>query len=172
MDSRGRDPDGTDPHGTDPHATDPDEMDWDVEEARSRIGKPNPHAWWQQPPKPPPDPPKPLVLRGTVLRYVLIYLLRLRGPRTIPDLVAGLQQWGFAVEGRPSKTVSDALRWERRRGRVERRGRGRYIAGDIARSTEHRIIRRVEALREQARPLSLEGGHDDLLSLRGGHSYW
>ena len=145
-------------------------MDWDLDKARSTIGNPRPNSWWDRPkPKPPTDPPPPLVLRGTVLRYVLIYLLRLHSPRTIPELVDGLQKWGFAVEGRPSKTVSDALRWERRRGRVERRGRGRYIAGDVARSTEYRIIRRVEALRDQAMPLSLRGGHDDLLSLRGGH---
>ena len=174
-------------------------MDWDLDRARSTIGNPRPNSWWDRPkPKPPVDPPPPLVLRGTVLRYVLIYLLRLHSPRTIPELVDGLQKWGFAVEGRPSKTVSDALRWERRRGRVERRGRGRYIAGDVARSTEYRIIRRVEALREQAMreqamrdqpvrdqamrdqpvrdqpmrdqaiSLSLRGGHDDLLSLRGG----
>jgi hypothetical protein len=129
-------------------------------------------AWWDRPPQPPLDPPSPMVLRGTLLRYVLIRLLQLSSPLTIPQLVAGLQKWGFAVEGRPSKTVSDALRWERRRGRVERRGRGRYIAGDMPRSTEYRIIRRVEDLRDQAMPLSLEGGHDDPMSLRGGHWYW
>ena len=99
-----------------------------------------------------------LVLRGTELRYVLIRLIQLTGPATIPQLVDGLGRWGFAVEGRPSKTVSDALRWERRRDRVRRRGRGLYSAGAMPRSTEHRIIWRVEALREEAAELSLRGG--------------
>lgn len=145
-------------------------MDRDFfEEPPWSVGDQPPNEWWDRPPPIPPAAPPPLILRGTVLRYVLIYLLRLQSPRTIPELITGFQQWGFAVEGRPSKTVSDALRWELRRGRVERRGRGRYIAGDVARSTEHRIIRRVEALRDQATPLSLRGGHNDLLSLRGGH---
>ena len=99
-----------------------------------------------------------LVLRGTELRYALVRLIQLIGPATIPQLVEGLQRWGFSVEGRPSKTVSDALRWERRRDRVRRRGRGLYSAGAVPRSTEHRIIWRVVALREQAASLSLRGG--------------
>lgn len=105
-----------------------------------------------------PAPPA-LVLRGTMLRYVLIRLIQMSGPATIPELVAGLRHWGFTVEGRPSKTVSDALRWERRRGRVGRRGRGLYAAGYIPRSSEHRIYCRVEELRAEA------------LSLRGGQKY-
>lgn len=125
-----------------------------------------------------PDSTPPLmVLRGTVLRYVLICLLQEASPSTIPQLVAGLEQWGFAVDGRPSKTISDALRWERRRGRVERWGRGFYVAGDIPRGSEHRIVRRVAALREEARArrleaLSREGGHVESLSRRGGQQYW
>lgn len=91
-----------------------------------------------------------LVLRGTELRYALVRLAELIGPASIPELIAGLERWGFAVEGRPSKTISDALRWERRRGRVSRWGRGYYNAGEMPRSTEHRIIRRVQMLREKA----------------------
>ncbi len=104
--------------------------------------------------------PRGLVLRGTGLRYVLVRLLQLIGPATVPELADGLHRWGFAVEGRPSKTISDALRWERRRDRVRRLDRGRYRAGGMPRSTEHRIIWRVVALREQARQqaVSLEGG--------------
>ena len=107
------------------------------------------------------DPPNTptLVLRGTELRYTLIRLIQLIGPVTIPELVAALQRWGFAVEGRPSKTVSDALRWERRRDRVRQRERNLYSAGAMPRSTEHRIIWRVVALREQVEALSLGGGH-------------
>ena len=95
------------------------------------------------------------ILRGTELRYALIRLLVLNGRSTVPQLIAGLTDWGFTVEGQPSKTVSDALRWERRRGRVLRRDWGVYSAGDMLRSTEHRIIRRVMAMR---RELSIGGG--------------
>lgn len=98
------------------------------------------------------------MLRGTELRYALVRLAELIGPASVPELIAGLHRWGFTVDGRPSKTISDALRWERRRGRVSRWGRGYYNGGEMPRSTEHRIIRRVEALRTQAASLSLRGG--------------
>jgi hypothetical protein len=104
--------------------------------------------------------PRGMLLRGTELRYVLIRLLQLTGPATVPELADGLQRWGFTVHGRPSKTIPDALRWERRRDRVRRIDRGRYRAGGMPRSTEHRIIWRVVALREKAQQqvVSLEGG--------------
>lgn len=101
-------------------------------------------------------PPDGRALRGIELRYVLVRLLQLSGPATIPELVAGLRQWGFTVAGRPSKTVSDALRWERLRDRVRRIDRGVYRVGSMPRSTEYRIIWRVVAMREEA--LSLRGG--------------
>lgn len=78
-----------------------------------------------------------LVLRGTELRYALVRLAELIGPASVPELIAGLHRWGFTVDGRPSKTISDALRWERRRGRVSRWGRGYYNAGEMPRGTEH-----------------------------------
>jgi hypothetical protein len=106
------------------------------------------------------------VLRGTELRYALVRLLQLNGRSTVPELIDGLTYWGFAVDGRPSKTVSDALRWERRRGRVVRRGWGLYSAGGMPRSTEHRIIRRVIALREEVRSL-----REQEKSLGGGQQY-
>lgn len=96
-------------------------------------------------------------LRGTDLRYVLTRLLEVSGPATIQQLIGGLAEWDFTVDGRPSKTVSDALRWEMGYGRVWRVGRGRYRAGDMPRSTDYRIRQRVAALREEA--LSLRGGH-------------
>lgn len=109
-----------------------------------------------------------LILRGTELRYALTRLLQLIGPCSIPQLCAGLEDWGFAVEGRPSKTVSDALRWERRRGRVYRRGRGLYSVGWAPRSTEYRIMSRVsELLDEVARQSATQSALGDL-SLRGG----
>lgn len=96
-------------------------------------------------------------LRGTDLRYVLTRMLELTGPATITELVAELAEWGFAVNGRPSKTVSDALRWEMGYGRVWRIGRGRYRAGEMPRGTDYRIRKRVAALLEEV--LSLRGGH-------------
>lgn len=91
----------------------------------------------------------PRMLRGTELRYTLVRLLQVNGPSTVAELLSGLQRWGFTVGGRPSKTVSDALRWENRRDRVRRLDRGLYRAGQMPRSTEHRIICRVESLRRR-----------------------
>lgn len=99
------------------------------------------------------------LLRGTELRYAVIRLLQLLGPSTIHEILDALDKWGFAVEGRPSKTVSDALRRERRRDRVRRIGWGVYRAGAMPRSTEHRIITRVTELREEVASMSLGGGH-------------
>ena len=98
----------------------------------------------------------PRLLRGTDLRYMLTRLLQLNGPATVAELIVMLNAEGFTVAGRPSKTVSDTLRWEMGRGRVWRIGRGRYLADDVPRGTEHRIIKRVGQLR------------DEVLSLRGG----
>ncbi|MEI7755783.1 MAG: hypothetical protein WCJ32_15300, partial [Actinomycetota bacterium] len=64
------------------------------------------------------------ILRSTNLRYTLTRLLQLCGPSTVDELVTALRQWGFTVDGRPSKTVSDALRWEMEHDRVRRIGRG------------------------------------------------
>jgi hypothetical protein len=100
--------------------------------------------------------PDRYVLRGTELRYCLTRLLQLQGQSSVTELVAALDDWNFTVPGRPTKTVSDALRWEMRRDRVRRRGRGRYSAAGMPRGTEHRIITRVQAMREAAE--SLTGG--------------
>lgn len=90
-------------------------------------------------------------LRGIELRYVLTRAVSVASkPLTIGDLRVELLMQGFTVDGRASKTISDALRWEVRRGRVEHRGRGLYGPGEIPRSTEYRIIARVEKLRHQA----------------------
>ena len=78
-------------------------------------------------------------LRGIELRYVL-------------------HHQNFAVPGQPSKAVSDALRWEIRRGRVRRLRRGVYGPGEMPRSTEYDILNRVIALREEA---ALMAGRDD-----------
>ena len=87
------------------------------------------------------------LLRAIELRYVLSLYLWELGPLTVSDLVRLLTDEGFAVDGRPSKVISDALRWEIGRARVQRVGRGRYEPGRIPRGTAHRIRRRVEAIR-------------------------
>lgn len=89
-------------------------------------------------------------LRGIELRYVLTPHLSLHGPATITELVDVLGFHGFRVADPAPKSVSDALRWERRHGRVRRLGRARYGPGYIPRGTEHRIHRRVLALRAEA----------------------
>jgi hypothetical protein len=89
-------------------------------------------------------------LTGVDLRYVLTRALAVCGRMTVAELVNELTRQGFTVKGRPTKAVSDALRWEIRRGRVRRLGHGLYGPGPIPRSTEHRIIARVSALRRMA----------------------
>lgn len=89
-------------------------------------------------------------LKGIELRYVLTMQLAVHGPATIDELIEALNWHRFSVRGRPSKAISDALRWEIGRGRVRRLGRGRYDPGYLPRSTEHRIHQRVLALRETA----------------------
>ena len=98
----------------------------------------------------------PRILRGIELRYVLTVNLALHGPATIPTLVETLEYQGFGFAGRASKAVSDALRWEVRRDRVRRLRRGLYGPGEMPRSTEHHINKRVMALREEA-----AAGRDD-----------
>ncbi|MDI3314766.1 MAG: hypothetical protein QJR12_10975 [Mycobacterium sp.] len=92
-----------------------------------------------------------LRLRGIELRYTLTMHLFDHGPATITNLVEALASQGFDVGQPAPKSVSDALRWEMRRGRVRRLGRGRYGPGRMPRGTEHRIHQRVLALRAENR---------------------
>ena len=96
-------------------------------------------------------------LRGIELRYVLSMHLFKQGRSTISELRHALAFHGFDVARPAPKSVSDALRWERRRGRVRRLGRGLYGPGHMPRGTEHRIHNRVLALRADAAK-SLRGG--------------
>jgi hypothetical protein len=90
------------------------------------------------------------VLAGIELRYVVTMNLAVHGPATVVEIIELLEYQGFVIAGRASKTVSDALRWEMRRGRVRRIRRGKYGAGQMPRSTEHYIHKRAIALREEA----------------------
>jgi hypothetical protein len=89
-------------------------------------------------------------LRGIELRYVLTMHLARHGRSTIRELVDALAFHGFAADEPANKSVSDALRWECRRGRVWHLGRGVYGPGELPRGTEHRIRRRELALRAEA----------------------
>lgn len=98
------------------------------------------------------------VLRGTELRHTLTRLLQLTGQSSATELAAALEIWNFIVPGRPTTTVSDALRWEMRHEPVLCPGCGRYSATGMPRSAEHRIISRVATLRMAAE--SLRDGHE------------
>jgi hypothetical protein len=89
-------------------------------------------------------------LRGIELRYVLAMHLARHGRSTIRELVDALAFHGFVADDPANKSVSDALRWERRRGRVRRLGRGVYGPGQMPRGTEHRIHQRELGLRAEA----------------------
>ncbi|MEM9612606.1 MAG: hypothetical protein AAF962_18220 [Actinomycetota bacterium] len=65
-------------------------------------------------------------LWGRGLRMVLLAELVDRREASIGELTSALTAAGFDLEGRPSKVVSDALRWEVDAGRIERVGRWRY----------------------------------------------
>jgi hypothetical protein len=102
-----------------------------------------------------------LEVRSTDLRYLLTAYLFDHGPATVAELVDALAYHGFSVGGRPSKAVSDALRWEMEHGRVIRFRRGRYRHGTMPRGTEHRIMTRVQALHAQVAELSRRGGQEE-----------
>ena len=91
-------------------------------------------------------------LRYHDLRYYLVVRIVERGgAATVAELVGDLEREGFVVRGRPSRTVSDAFRGERSLGRIDRVGRGRYAIGTLPRSTKHRMVHRVAALRSRVR---------------------
>jgi hypothetical protein len=86
-----------------------------------------------------------------------MYLAR-HGRADIAELIDALSRFGFEFAGRPSKAISDALRWEMRYGRVRRHARGMYGPGSMPRSTEYRIRQRELALRDAAERYRAEGG--------------
>ncbi len=96
-----------------------------------------------------------LLIRGTLLRSVLLLALHKAGGRvvTVPELVLVMQAQGFDVPGRAGKVVSDALRSELRRGRVARGGRGEYRLVELPRTTHRRCVERVAAARRGAAPV-------------------
>lgn len=84
---------------------------------------------------------------GTQLRHAIcVCLLRAQTPLTVPEVVAGVEALGWSVPGRPSKTISDALRWEVAKGRVVRLDRSLYEIGIMPRSTEWWMRREIASL--------------------------
>ena len=63
---------------------------------------------------------------------------------TVAELATVVAALGTEVPGRPSKAISDGLRWECRKGRVARLGRGLYGPGSMPRSTRHWIRQQVQ----------------------------
>ncbi len=94
--------------------------------------------------------PLPRAIAGLPLRYLLTTLMLEAGrPVSVRELVVWCAREGVVFQGRPSKVISDSLRWEIRRGRVMRLRRGIYRAtgAAIPRSTRHWIAKRVGQLR-------------------------
>ena len=78
-------------------------------------------------------------LWGRSLRFVLVAHLMEHEQLTVAELGCLLSSDGHGVSGRLSKVISDSLRWEIRRGRVERIGRGRYRYCGAPPTTARRI---------------------------------
>ena len=78
-------------------------------------------------------------LRGRALRFVLVNELLAHSSMTVADMVACLHGYGYDLGGRASKVISDALRWELRRGRVRKTSRGVYRYHQAPVSTTRRI---------------------------------
>ena len=85
-------------------------------------------------------------LSGKTLRWVVCILLRdAQCAMTVAEIVAAVEALDYLIPGaRAGKAVSDALRWEVRRGRVRQIQRGLYAAGLLPRSTAYGLRKRVE----------------------------
>ncbi len=104
------------------------------------------------------------VLWGRPLRYLLIVILdEAAGPLSMVELVARCEAEGVRFSRRPSKVLSDALRWDVRSGRVVRVRRGIYTKGEVPDSTMRWIRHRVAQTRvwlrwvEAGEPLGDDG---------------
>ena len=83
-------------------------------------------------------------IAGRNLRYLLTVVLHAEArPMTVTELIGAVEGLGLEVDGRPSKTVSDALRWEVGKGRVVKVGRSVYRRGRMPRSTAAFIRRHL-----------------------------
>lgn len=93
-------------------------------------------------------------LGGLLLRYEIVLVLRSAyDAMSIPEIVRAIELRGFTLPANPNKVVSDALRWEVRKGRATKLRRGRYGAGFIPRSSEYRIRQRMRNTLAQAKEI-------------------
>jgi hypothetical protein len=100
---------------------------------------------------------------GIELRHsVLVVLARRFGlPRSVDQILEDLEAYGFRPDSdRPGKALADAVRWEIRRGRIERVGWGVYRLGHAPESTMRRARQRMQAALESGRQ-SQARSHDD-----------
>lgn len=88
-----------------------------------------------------------LRVRGMDLRHLLTTLIwDADRPMTVDELVRVFGERRIRLKGRPSKTVSDALRWEVGKGRLIRVCRSTYAPGRMPRSTRWWLRRRVNEI--------------------------
>ena len=98
---------------------------------------------------------------GAILRGGAVPYLARVAPRdaSVTELLGHLSNLGFRFDAispydRPSKRLSDALRWSERRGFIERTSRGRYRYVHVPRTTLWRMQDRCKTfLREQPQVL-------------------
>ena len=93
------------------------------------------------------DPQLPIIRALDLRSLLVLILLGHQQPVGIDALVDAVGRAGFALHGRPGKAVSDALRWEVKRGRARQEGRGKYLAGYVAKTTRGRMQARVAQTR-------------------------
>ncbi|HEY6531779.1 MAG TPA: hypothetical protein VIY72_05725 [Acidimicrobiales bacterium] len=88
---------------------------------------------------------------GLDLRHAVLVVLdrRFGLPRTVEQILEDLADAGLRPDAdRPGKALADAVRWEIRRGRIERAGWGVYRLGRVPDSTMWRARRRMRAAQE------------------------
>jgi len=95
------------------------------------------------------QPAEPREIRGRQLRYLLTTILReAQQPLTVAELVERCEYQGVVFTTRPSKLISDALRWEIGWRRVRRVSRGVYCYARAPRSTRYWIRSQADEIRE------------------------
>lgn len=93
-------------------------------------------------------------VRGRQLRCVLTLILMQAGrPLSIDELATALTTAGFDVDGRASKTISDALRRRSSRGRAVKLTRALYATGEIPTSTRCWIRSQVREMQRAAQAI-------------------
>lgn len=92
----------------------------------------------------------PLPLWGQAIRYpASAELIRSGAPMSVSEPVDRLRYQGFLLPAKPSKVVSDALRWEVRKGRIIKVRRGVHRTGCIPRSTRYWVLDKAAAVRSK-----------------------